>query len=160
MKTHFALSVDIQDTNRYVVLEGSKASANRPQYWEWSKYVSAPQESPIFNGDAYSMGGNGEFIPGHKGLVLEAPNNVNPTIYLDPGFGGGCVRTGPFANFTVNLGPVGLPNATAGALGGLAYNPRCLTRDVGPDPGQRWNNYTRVYGKGDLSLVYMMNSDA
>ena len=90
------------------------------------------------------MGGNGEFIPGHPGLILVAPANVNPTIYLEPGLGGGC---GPFGNMTVNLGPVGLPNATAGPLGGLGYNPRCLKRDVGPDPLQRWNNFTRVYGK-------------
>lgn len=137
-------------------MEGLESITNDFQYWEWSKYVSAPQDSPIFSGDAHSMGGNGEFIPGHAGLVLEAPANVNPTIYLDPGFGGGCVKTGPFANMTVNLGPVGLPNATAGPLGGLGYNPRCLKRDVGPDPGQRWNNYTRIYGKTSSPVCVMI----
>lgn len=34
--------------------------------------------------------------------------------------GSGCVETGPFADMTVNLGPGG----------SLAYNPRCLRRDV------------------------------
>jgi tyrosinase len=154
MKMPCALSVATKAGNRYGLIEDAKSLTNDFQYWEWSKYVPAPQDSPIFNGDAFSMGGNGEFIPGHPGLVLEAPNNVNPTIYLDPGFGGGCVKTGPFGNMTVNLGPVGLPNATAGPLGGLGYNPRCLKRDVGPDPGQRWNNYTRVYGNASPQMGY------
>jgi tyrosinase len=132
-----------------------QSTADDSQYWEWSKYVSAPQDSPIFNGDAYSMGGNGDFIPGHTGPVLVAPANLNPTIYLDPGFSGGCVQTGPFANMTVNLGPIGLPNATVGPFSGFGYNPRCLTRDIGPDPGQRWNNYTRIYGKASRSNVWM-----
>ncbi|KAG4424821.1 hypothetical protein IFR04_001981 [Cadophora malorum] len=77
-------------------------------------------------------GGNGEYIP-QPGLVLPPPvEGVSPTIYLDAGFGGGCVKSGPFKNMTVNLGPIGLPNTTAGPDGGLGYNPRCLKRDVGP----------------------------
>jgi tyrosinase len=51
------------------------------------------------------MGGNGESMP-HDGLVLLAPaGSGNPDIVLEPGLGGGCVKTGPFSNMTVNLGP-------------------------------------------------------
>lgn len=115
-------------------------------YWDWSKWASAPQDSPIFDGSAYSMGGNGEYIP-HSGLVLLPPaEGVNPTVYLEPGFGGGCVQTGPFANMTINLGPIGLVNASAGPDGGFGYNPRCLKRDVGPYCVEKWNNYTRILG--------------
>jgi hypothetical protein len=42
---------------------------------------------------------------------------------------------GPFANMTVNLGPIGFPNATADPLNGFGYNPRCLMRDIGLDLG-------------------------
>lgn len=45
------------------------------------------------------------------------------------------MTSGPFANLIINLGPVSLelPGGTVaapGSLGGLAYNPRCLRRDL------------------------------
>ncbi|KAH7370471.1 hypothetical protein BKA65DRAFT_418020 [Rhexocercosporidium sp. MPI-PUGE-AT-0058] len=98
-------------------------------YWNWGRYPD-PTVSPIFNGDAHSMGGNGESVP-HKGYILGMAN-----IMVPPGNGGGCVKTGPFANTTVNLGPLG--GAIDAALevpknprsDGYGYNPRCLRRDV------------------------------
>jgi tyrosinase len=32
----------------------------------------------------------------------------------------------------------------------LGYNPRCLKRDVGPYPSEKWCNYTRVHGKNEF----------
>ncbi|TVY90929.1 Tyrosinase-like protein [Lachnellula willkommii] len=113
-------------------------------YWNWPKYASAPQDSPIFNGDEYSMGGNGEYIP-HSGTVLAAIAGTDAAdIVLAPGLGGGCVQTGPFKDMKVNLGPVSLLNAAVGPDGGLGYNPRCLKRDVGPGVALRFTNYTSV----------------
>jgi tyrosinase len=61
-------------------------------YWEWSKYPDLVK-SPIFNGDDWSMGGNGDPIP-HKGM------QVGP--YTVPGGpGGGCVTTGPLAKYVI-----------------------------------------------------------
>ncbi|KUJ20503.1 Di-copper centre-containing protein [Mollisia scopiformis] len=124
-------------------------------YWDWSKWAASPQTSPMFDGSPYSMGGNGEFID-HTGLVIPPPvAGVNPTIYLEPGFGGGCVQSGPFSNMTVNLGPIGAAggliingtetNVPEGPDGGFGYNPRCLKRDVGPFCLEKYNNYTRIY---------------
>ncbi|KAK0710839.1 hypothetical protein B0H67DRAFT_554906 [Lasiosphaeris hirsuta] len=48
-----------------------------------------------------------------------------------PGTGGGCLKTGPFANFTVNIGPTE-------ARDPLAYNPRCLKRDLNDDVCRKW----------------------
>jgi len=122
-------------------------------YWDWPKYASAPQDSPIFNGDDYSMGGNGEYIP-HSGTILYPPPGASgDPIVLDPGFGGGCVNTGPFKNMQVNLGPVALPNATPGPNGGLGYNPRCLKRDVGPGVALKFTNYTAVLRKSATLLI-------
>jgi hypothetical protein len=73
-------------------------------------------------------------------------NQGNHTTYMPTQFGGGCVKSGPFSNMTVNLGPISLPNATTGEEGGLAYNPRCLKRDVGPWATQNFANYAAVLG--------------
>jgi tyrosinase len=51
--------------------------------------------SPIFNGDQYSMGGNGEAVT-HKGGYIG-------TLNVPAGPGGGCVKTGPFAKYVVLL---------------------------------------------------------
>ncbi|TAQ86703.1 hypothetical protein B7494_g4970 [Chlorociboria aeruginascens] len=109
-------------------------------YWEWSKWADAPQDSPIFNGDDYSMGGNGEYIP-HGDYVF----NEQPPITLPAGLGGGCVTTGPFKDYVVNLGPIAMDDgSTVGPDGGLGYNPRCMTRDVGPGVAMKYTNWTAV----------------
>lgn len=61
-------------------------------YREWSKYANAPQNSPIFNGDAYSMSGNGEYIPSLDPVVLGVPGAAD-AIVLERGLGGGCVTS-------------------------------------------------------------------
>lgn len=74
--------------------------------------------------------------------------NGNPALELPPGMGGGYVETGPFANMSVNLGPVGGINGTApGPDGGLGYNPRRLKRDVGPAINLRYANYSTAISK-------------
>lgn len=92
------------------------------------------------------MSGNGEYIPGHAGttLIPAFDGLGSEPIVLAPGYGGGCVTTGPFKNMTVNLGPIALPNITVGPDGGLGYNPRCLKRDVGPAVATKYTNYTAV----------------
>jgi tyrosinase len=110
-------------------------------YWDWPKWADAPQDSPIFNGDPYSLGGNGAFIPDHPGLSFPGSNTTD----IAPGLGGGCITSGPFKDMVVNLGPIVI--GTPGPLpSGLGYNPRCLKRDVGPAVSRRWSNYTSVLG--------------
>lgn len=106
-------------------------------YWNWGKSAFDPVNSPLFDGSAYSMSGNG---------VYEAHNCTNalPTGLncIPPGNGGGCVETGPFKNMKVNLGPVSptLAEPEVIATGaGTAYNPRCLKRDVSVWVSSQWN---------------------
>ncbi|VBB76622.1 Putative Tyrosinase [Podospora comata] len=160
LNIHF--SGNFQPWHRWYVYQYEKAlreecgyNGSQP-YWDWPKYSSAPQDSPLFNGDPYSLGGNGEYIP-HEGPVIVPPPGVGGgNIQLPAGLGGGYVTTGPFANMTINLGPVGgLEGVPAGPLGGLGYNPRGLKRDIGPAMNQRYANWTTV-----LTLLSQPNIDA
>lgn len=116
-------------------------------YWDWPKYASAPEKSPIFNGDKYSLGGNGKYIPHNGTLIVPPPGVGGDGVLLPPGLGGGCVETGPFADQVVNLGPMGLATEPVGPDGGFGWNPRCLKRDVGPELTKRYTNATSVKGK-------------
>lgn len=77
------------------------------------------------------MSGNGDFIPDQGDIYLRFGDL--PPVVLPTGTGGGCVTSGPFKNFTVNLGPFALtlPGDKVGTTANpLAHNPRCLKRDL------------------------------
>ncbi|KAF2458395.1 hypothetical protein BDY21DRAFT_342393 [Lineolata rhizophorae] len=97
-------------------------------YWDWSKYPD-PLESVMFSGSDTSMSGNGEYIE-HEGHRLGMSSDPVP-----PGKGGGCVQSGPFANMTVNLGPVmvslDIEVPANPQSDGYGLNPRCIRRDIG-----------------------------
>ncbi|KAF9873078.1 hypothetical protein CkaCkLH20_09588 [Colletotrichum karsti] len=101
-------------------------------YWEWGLDIKNPAASPVFDGSDTSLGSDGAFIP-HDGLRLRQPFSNN-LIVLEPGSGGGCVKSGPFANMTVHIGPAALaqygtdkPFNVSKPLEDL---PRCLKRDL------------------------------
>ncbi|KAL4972426.1 hypothetical protein BDW66DRAFT_162912 [Aspergillus desertorum] len=109
-------------------------------YWSWPKYADDPLNSPIFDGSEYSMSGDGSYVP-HDGP------EAAPGIILEPGHGGGCVTSGPFKNFTVNLGPLAPTLLVSGITvqngTGLDYNPRCLRRDINVDAAS-WTTIDKV----------------
>jgi tyrosinase len=115
-------------------------------YWDWSKTAtSGLAKSPIFDGSDSSMSGDGEYIPGRGNVVIGG--NGLPEILVPAGSGGGCVKTGPFKDMKVNLGPVALQltDGTTIANGdGLSYNPRCLKRDLTDYANDRWATAPQV----------------
>ncbi|KAI9051865.1 hypothetical protein LZ554_004122 [Drepanopeziza brunnea f. sp. 'monogermtubi'] len=90
-------------------------------YWDWSS-TSTHAAHPLFDGSETSISGNGKAVAHSSYVLIPTPTVIN--ITATSGTGGGCLTTGPFANFTINLGPFGAP-----VQDGFAYNPRCLTRD-------------------------------
>lgn len=142
---------NFQPWHRWFVYQYEKALrdecgyAGHQPYWDWPRYAAAPERSPLFNGDPYSLGGNGEYVPHEGPVIVPPPGVVGRPVQLPAGNGGGFVRTGPFANMTVNLGPVGgLVGTEPGPLGGLGHNPRGLKRDLGGAMNTRYANYTTV----------------
>lgn len=107
-------------------------------YWNWALDSAAPQDSPVFNGDEYSMGSNGEYIANRSWTYLGEQNFDYP-----PGTGGGCVHSGPFSNYTVNLGPLALPYGD-NVNSSFEYNPRCLERDLNPFFSSRFNSWQNL----------------
>lgn len=97
----------------------------------WGKYAEDVEGSPLFDGSVTSISSTGAYDPGRNGTGI--PSNEAPSFIIPPGPGGGCVMSGPFKDWPVNLGPVApaLYDVPANPRAdGMGYNPRCLRRDV------------------------------
>lgn len=116
------------------------------RYWNWGLTAdNVTKSGQVFDGTDESMSGNGAFIAGRGDLELTLGDF--PVVYLPAGTGGGCVETGPFANMSVNLGPVAvfLNGGGIGSNGsGLDYNPRCLVRDLSTVINNRYANFSAM----------------
>ncbi|KAI1141442.1 Di-copper centre-containing protein [Hypoxylon sp. FL0543] len=99
-------------------------------YMNYDRYSDDPLNSPLLNGNASSLGGNGVLEPAYKGV--SQPGRT-PNIIASGG-GGGCVTEGPFSDMVVSLGPTSMStakNVTKNPRSdGTGKNPRCLRRDV------------------------------
>ncbi|KAF9699242.1 hypothetical protein EKO04_002830 [Ascochyta lentis] len=102
-------------------------------YWNWFSYQDDLKKSPVFDGSATSMSGDGSYVF-HNGSV-----GGGGTIYLPSGEGGGCLQSGPFKGMTANLGPVSpTMRGQTKVNGSLSYNPRCLKRDLTTYASSNW----------------------
>ncbi|KAI0152744.1 Di-copper centre-containing protein [Xylariaceae sp. FL1272] len=108
-------------------------------YWNWLSHTCNPRKSPLFDGSDTSFSGDGSFLQ-HNGSV-----NGNGYVYIPSGQGGGCVTSGPFVNYTINLGPV-LPiqDGMEASPSQLGYNPHCLARDLSAFTASRWLTLTNI----------------
>lgn len=101
-------------------------------YSDWTISWEDPRKSTVSDGSPTSLGSNGESIP-HGPTTLRG---FGISIDITPGTGGGCVYSGPFKNYIMNLGPVA---SASNGITSLNYNPRCLSRDLAPG----WSNQTK-----------------
>ncbi|KAF2621922.1 Di-copper centre-containing protein [Macroventuria anomochaeta] len=106
-------------------------------YYDWAHYAEDPKSGPFFDGSASSMSGDGEYISGRNSSCFPWDGITGPCyMHLEPGTGGGCVTSGPFKDFKINMGPLQTMLQIPGGLpknpqaDGLGYNPRCLRRDI------------------------------
>lgn len=78
-------------------------------YWDFSATVDDLQTSPVFDGSEYSLSSDG------------APNGTDPialgpSLIIPHGSGGGCIKSGPFADWTATLGFIGKPHTSNGQM--------------------------------------------
>ncbi|KAJ5709302.1 hypothetical protein N7493_010636 [Penicillium malachiteum] len=114
-------------------------------YWDWGADADSMENSPVFDGSDTSLSGNGAFIPKQKGVRVPI-GNYTP-VFLPPGTGGGCVTSGPFVNYTVNMGPsyLSIPGGDiVFRRFPLDHNPRCMTRDLTTPALRSFANYTSI----------------
>ncbi|KAJ4345234.1 uncharacterized protein N0V89_011363 [Didymosphaeria variabile] len=123
-------------------------------YYNWPRWASNPAASPALDGSATSMGGNG--LGGDRctnQTFYGIPTQAQPLISIPHGAGGGCVNSGPFSDWKVNLGPV-FTDVTCtpsnpeqdftNGLMGLGRNTRCLRRDISAWTSSQWTNDQQV----------------
>lgn len=132
-------------------------------YWNWGKWAEDPINSPLFDGGEGSISGNGEYEP-HN--FTDGLKDGDIADYIPPGSGGGCVTTGPFANYTVNLGPISptLAEPEVVAVNSTYdYNPRCMKRDISSWVSSRWTteqNVTDLLTQWDNIIDFQDNMQA
>ncbi|KAJ4985270.1 FAD-binding domain-containing protein [Stagonosporopsis vannaccii] len=125
-------------------------------YWNWFSYQNDLKQSPVFDGSATSMSGDGSFVF-HNGSVGGAG-----AIFLPSGKGGGCLQDGPFKGMIANLGPVSpTMRGQTKVNGSLTYNPRCLKRDLTTSASSNWltvKNFLNLT-TGDASMSIKLFQD-
>lgn len=104
-------------------------------YWNWGKSAHDPAGSPYMDGSEYSQGGDGEFQS--HGCT---PALISGLGCIPPGWGGGCVATGPYAGLRANLSATGptFPGVPAGRAR-LGFQPRCVRRDISAWVTRQWS---------------------
>jgi tyrosinase len=126
-------------------------------------------KSPALDGSDTSLGGNGALGCTNQ-TFYGIPTNESPLIKIPHGTGGGCVKSGPFKDWPVNLGPVftdltctppnpinNLTDPATAAQVGLGYNPRCLKRDISAWTTRQWSNdamVTKLLESADIKTFW------
>ena len=109
-------------------------------YWDWPATSGDEDASPVFDGSATSMGSDGVY--NNTGPIVLGPNFTLPA-----GSGGGCVHSGPFANYTTTFAPIDIGVALAGGPlppTAFDYSPACLSRDLNDAVAQTYDTQALV----------------
>lgn len=109
-------------------------------YWAWPETAGDLQTSPVFDGSATSMSGDG--LANNTG-----PIGLGPNFTIPHGTGGGCVTSGPFANYQTTFAPIDIGVALSGGplpATAFDYNPTCLVRDLNSYVANTWTTQAEV----------------
>jgi tyrosinase len=120
--TLFTLSLRYQDTDE-----------------EWSRTHVDVTKNPLIDCSDISIGGNGAFFK-HNGTLAAG------LVWSPSGVGGGCVKTEPSAQQTVNLGPMrpAMNVMSPPVPDTNTCNPRCLRRDLNSYAATKWHTWENL----------------
>ncbi|EXJ70108.1 uncharacterized protein A1O5_07181 [Cladophialophora psammophila CBS 110553] len=110
-------------------------------YWNWPETADNLHDSAIFDGSEHSMSGDGEYRD-------SGPVVLSSSFQLPQGSGGGCITSGPFADWEVTMQPIPINYIIQGLeLPPTAFelNQSCLTRDLNTYAAQSYTNYDALY---------------
>lgn len=123
-------------------------------YANFGRYSNDVVNAPLFDGSDTSISGNGEDAP--HGVIYLSAKGVPDSLVMEfpPVSGGGCVTSGPFVNYTINLGPVdldGFNDTRANPLpSGKGYNPRCFRRAL---------SVVSASGASDANMTHLITAN-
>ncbi|KIW79722.1 hypothetical protein Z517_06336 [Fonsecaea pedrosoi CBS 271.37] len=109
-------------------------------YWNWPATADNLHGSAVFDGSDYSMSGDGAYVD-------SGPVVLSPSLSLPHGSGGGCVTSGPFADWQTTMQVIPTSYIIQGLpLPDTAFqlNQSCLTRDLNTYAAQTYTNTTAL----------------
>lgn len=109
-------------------------------YWNWPATVFNLNTSGVFDGSATSMGSDGVYVD-------SGPIPLSDTLSIPHGSGGGCIKSGPFSDFTITLDPIPISVALQGGplpANWAARHDQCILRDLNTFVGTTFLNQSDV----------------
>ncbi|KAK7951219.1 uncharacterized protein PG986_006947 [Apiospora aurea] len=102
-------------------------------YWNHGKGAQDLISSPYLDGGPTSQGGNGVYAK--HGCATGLPSGL---LCIEPGVGGGCVETGPYAGIMMNISATAPQFELVTPGPKFSYQPRCIRHDISNALGQKW----------------------
>lgn len=124
-------------------------------YWDWVKHAKNLTASPLFDGSAFSLSGQGKALSAEE-LAKQPPCRVG-NFSCPTGTGGGCVTDGPFKDYTIGYLPsdpreMANPNPALPPTA-FHYQKRCFSRNLNQFVATNFQTAENLAGVTNASTI-------